>query len=323
MNNPESVRLEVFTIALKPITEHANNRFDDLISNIEGIDLNQNLFTEFYQLFINHIDLGYTEIRNKAFTLTTNIEDYGIDATNHTFWGVLKGGSKGNGKTKSPIADREDEEDLSGDVINDKYFFYLHFPLNSSYGYLFFQIYGGESIRKEFVQHITDLFKINGIYNKPTCSPILPNSIRDEFKNNSKIIEMSYIANSLSSSMTEDVEFSNLCANYKTEISIKPTGDTRISPDRIGFMNTILSNLNFNNTSLSISDKKKVSLQNLSSKKTSTFELDTNDVMPRIYLDGKVPLDIYGTPNFSNLKLFCDNLLRELVSGEYTRIARL
>ncbi|MFN4151945.1 MAG: hypothetical protein ACK4IX_13475, partial [Candidatus Sericytochromatia bacterium] len=111
--------------------------------------------------------------------------------------------------------------------------------------------------------------------------------------------------------------------NYKIEISIKPTGDNRISPERIGLMNGILSNLKFNGVSLSRSTKKKVSLQNLSSKKTSTFELDTNDVMPRIYLDGKVPFDANGTPNFSNLKLFCDELLREIVSEEYTRISRL
>lgn len=323
MNNPESVRLEVFTIALKPETEYESNRFDDLISNITGVDNSKNLFNEFYQRFINHIDLGYTEIRNKAFTLTTNSDEYDIDIPNHTFWGILKGGPKGNGKTKSPVADRDTEEDLSGDIINDKYFFYIHFPLNSDKGYLFFQIYGGESIRKEFIQHITDLFKIRGLYKKAECTPILPNSVRDGFKNNSKIVEMSYITNTLSSSLTDNTEFSNLCSKYKIEISIKPTGDDAIIPQKIPLMSRVLNSLNFNGVPLSTSTKKKVSLQNLASKKTSTYVLDTNDVMPRIYLQGQVPMDIYGTPNFANLKIFCDELLRELIAGEYTRIARL
>lgn len=323
MNNPETVRLEVFTISLKPETGNKNNSFGNLISNINGVDSEQDLFTQFYKLFINHIDLGYTEIRGKAFTLTTDTNEYGNDVLNHTFWGVLKGGPKGNGKTKSPIKNREDEEDLSDDVINDKFFFYFHFPLDSNYGYLFFQIYGGESIRKEFIQHITDLFKIRDLYKKAECTPILPNSIRDEFKNNSKIVEMSYITRTLSSSLTENTEFANLCTDYKIEISIKPMGENAISPEKIPLMNRVLNSLNFNNTPLSTSAKKKVSLQNLSSKKTSTFILDTNDVMPRIYLSGKVPLDIYGTPNFINLRVFCDDLLRELISGKYTRIARL
>lgn len=323
MNNPESVKLEVFTIALKPVAGYANNSFEDLIVNIPGVIPENNLFTEFYQLFINRIDEGYTEVRNKAFTLTTDVQEYGYNATNEIIWGVLKGGSKGSGKTKSPLNNRETEEDLSGNVINDKYFFYLHLPLGSSSGYLFFQIYGGESIRKEFIQHIRDLFSIRGKYNKPEPSAILPDSIRDEFKNNSKVVGLSYIRNTLSSSITNDPEFANLCREYNIEISIKPKGDNNIPPERIGLLNRVLSGLTFNNLPLSRASSRKVSLQNLASKKTSTFELDTNDVMPRIYLEGKVPLDINGTPNFGNLKIFCDDLLRELIEGQYTRIARL
>ena len=132
MNNPESVKLEVFTIALKPVAGYDNNSFEDLVLNIPGVIPENNLFTEFYQLFINRIDEGYTEVRNKAFTLTTDVQEYGFNANNEIIWGVLKGGSKGSGKTKSPLNNRETEEDLSGNVINDKYFFYLHLPLGSN-----------------------------------------------------------------------------------------------------------------------------------------------------------------------------------------------
>ncbi|MEO5777946.1 MAG: hypothetical protein ABIQ27_13670 [Flavobacterium sp.] len=323
MNNPETVKLEVFTIVLKPVADYGNNCFDDLISNIDGINIEENLFGEFAQLFINHIDLAYTEIRSKAFTLSTNVEEFGIDVPNNTIWGVLKGGPKGNGKTKSPLLNRDDEQDLSGDVINDKYFFHLHFPLDSNFGFLFFQIYGGESIRKEFIQHITDLFKVTRCYNKAVCNPILPNSIRDEFKNNSRVVGLSYNTSVLSNSMTENREFANLCANYNIEITIKPAGENIIPSEKIGFMNRILSGLQFNNVALDGSRKKKVVLENLNTNKKSTFELDVQDVMPRIYLDGKVPLDVNGTPNFLNLKRFCDELLRELVADQYSRIERL
>lgn len=323
MNNPESVKLEVYTIALKPVAGYENNSFQDLILNTPGVIPENNLFTEFYHLFINHIDLGYTEVRSKAFTLSTNVDEFNHDSDNEIIWGVLKGGPKGSGKSKSLLNNREDEEDLGGNVINDRYFFYLYFPLDSKFGYLFFQIYGGESIRKEFIQHIRDLFKIGGKYNKPEPSAILPNSIRDEFKNNSKVVGLSYLTNTLSSAITNDAEFSNLCREYNIEISIKPKGESNISPQRINVLNRVISTLTFNNLPLSRATSRKVSLQNLTSKKTSTFELDTNDVMPRIYLHGKVPIDANGTPDFGSLKLFCDNLLRELVEGEYTRISRL
>lgn len=323
MNNPESVKLEVFTIVLKPVVGYENNSFEDLMLNTPEIKSKKNLFTKFYQLFINCIDKEYTEVRSKAFTLSTNKEEYNHDATNEIIWGVLKGGAKGSGKTKSPLNNRNNEEDLSGNVINDRYFFYLYLPLKSNSGYLFFQIYGGESIRKEFIQHISELFKIRGKYNKPEPSAILPNSIRDEFKNNSKVVGLSYLTNTLSSSITNNAEFSSLCKEYNIEISIKPKGDNNISPEKISLLDRFISSLSFNNSRLSKAISKKISLQNLSSKKTSTFELDTNDVMPRIYLEGKVPIDPNGTPNFVNLKLFCDDLLKELIEGEYTRIARI
>ncbi len=243
MNNPESVKLEVFTIALKPVAGYDNNSFEDLVLNIPGVIPENNLFTEFYQLFINRIDEGYTEVRNKAFTLTTDVQEYGFNANNEIIWGVLKGGSKGSGKTKSPLNNRETEEDLSGNVINDKYFFYLHLPFGSNVGYLFFQIYGGESIRKEFIQHIRDLFSIRGKYNKPDPSAILPDSIRDEFKNNSKVVGLSYFTNTLSSSLTEDKKFTDLCKEYNIEITIKPKGNNNIPPEKIGLLNKVISKI--------------------------------------------------------------------------------
>ncbi|MCH4829570.1 hypothetical protein [Flavobacterium columnare] len=323
MSERKNTRLEVFTISLKKIEGNPKNSFEDLIANIKGVDISKNLFNEFYQFFVNHIDLGYTTIRNKAFTLSTDKADTGISIDNHSFWGVLKGGPTGSGKTKSPIINREEEEDLDGDVINNKFFFYFHFPLKSDYGYLFFQVYGGESIRQEFIQHIMDLFKVSGKYNKAICTSILPNSIRNEFKNNSKVVELNYITKALSSSITDNTEFTNLCKNYKIEISIKPEGNTAIESEKVNFLNRILSSLKFNERELSDASKTKVSLQNLSTKRTSTFELDTNEVMPRIYLDGKVDLDVYGTPIFPKLKLFCDGLLKEIIRGEYQKMGRI
>lgn len=82
MNNPESVKLEVYTIALKPVVGYENNSFEDLILNTPGVIPENNLFTEFYQLFVNHIDLGYTEVRSKAFTLSTDVNDYNHDPAN-------------------------------------------------------------------------------------------------------------------------------------------------------------------------------------------------------------------------------------------------
>nr|WP_315207511.1 hypothetical protein [uncultured Flavobacterium sp.] len=322
MNNPESVKLEVFTIALKPLSDYPNNSLEDILINTTGIIAANNLFNEFAQLFINHIDSGYTEVRNKAFTLSTDITEYGFDTNSENIWGVLKGGPKGSGKTKSPITNREEEEDLEDDVINDKYFFYLHFPLNENKGYLFFQTYGGVSIRGEFIQHITDLFKIHGKYNKAIPHPILPDCIRDEFKSNSKIVELNYITNVLSSSLTEETLFSNICDKYHIEISIKPKGGVNITPDKVPILDRIFSSLSLKNARLSDSVKKKIALQNLATKKTSKFELDTNDVMPRIYLHNRIDIDNNGIPNFTELKTFCDSLLRELIEGHYSKIER-
>lgn len=322
MNNPESVKLEVFTITLKPVEGYDNDRLEDLI--VKKIDLHteKDYFTSFYELFIKNIEAGYTEVRSKAFTLSTDDEDYGHNPKQQIIWGVLKGGPKGSGKTKSPINNRSDEEDLNGHVINDKFFFYLHFPLDKNFGYLLFQTYGNINIRPEFTKHILSLFKLHNCYNLPTLSAILPNSVRDEFKNNSKIVELSYLNQILPDSITDDQKFSNLCDKYNIEISIKPVGKGYIPSDKQTILNQFLSQIKLNNISLFNYKKKKVTVQNLETQKKSTFEIDTNDVMPKIYLNGRIQFDDNGTPNFHELKKFCDDLLKELIEDEYTQIKR-
>ena len=44
--------------------------------------------------------------------------------------------------------------------------------------------------------------------------------------------------------------------------------------------------------------------------------------MPRIYLNGRINIDDNGIPNFTELKTFCDSLLRELIEGHYSKIER-
>ena len=44
----------------------------------------------------------------------------------------------------------------------------------------------------------------------------------------------------------------------------------------------------------------------------------SGDIMPRIYLQGKIPINPYGLPNFKELKKYCDTLLVDILKEEPT-----
>jgi hypothetical protein len=317
MNNPESVKLEVFSFTLKPHHNNTEPSFKHFFEKYTG--KTTKLFDEFAKLFIKQFDLKYKETKEKAFALSNNKTDYGFHQ--NCIWGVLMGGAKGAGKTKSEIGNKKSEDKLDGSVINDKYFFYLYLPDNKATGYLFFQIYGGESIRKEFVATISQLFKSDGDYLLPTCITILPNKIKEEFKENTIINELSYQQVVLASDISQEASFKNECSAYNIEINIKPVSPAKISSSKVNSINKVFQKYGLIANSKNTSNTKVV-LENTITKKSAAFKLDVSDVMPRIYLINRVPIDANGTPNFAVLKTYCEGLLKELILGHYSEIKK-
>ncbi|HEX8562716.1 MAG TPA: hypothetical protein VF676_07030 [Flavobacterium sp.] len=322
MNRPEKVRLEVFKLHLSPRREQRSGivTFRDLFLKKLGASeniLDADLFQQYVQLFIRTIDTDYQRVRNKAFTLINTPGQTGYSAANNTVHGVLEGGLMGEGKTRRNFSNKTDGNPLDGSVINDKYFFYIHTPLDDNTGYLMFQIYQQDSIRAEFVRYIAEhIFKYNPDYNMANYDPYLPQSIKDEFRHSAKVKEVKFSERVLSSELDSSASFTTINESYKVEVKIIPLNSTFGMPMLDAFLGPLLGKT-FNNVRLSNFDNKKVTLQNRQTGKNATFELDgMGDIMPRIYLHNKISIDQNGVPDFVELKSFCDTLLNRMVDDE-------
>ncbi|MFP9099023.1 hypothetical protein ACLI09_08210 [Flavobacterium sp. RHBU_24] len=321
MNKPENVKLEVYKFNLNPGRNYAGNiTFRDLFLKVLSVPnntSNENLFIAFFRALVTTLDTEYKQIKNKAFTLINTNNETSFNSNNQTIFGILDGGPLGEGKTRRKLSDKNDENALDGNVINDKYFFYIHIPLNSDRGYIMFQVYQQDSIRHEFFNYIfKGLFKHDPDYNMPNFDPYLPQSIKDEFKHGAKVKELKFTEKLLSREIDESASFVSINEEYKIEVKITPVRSTFGTQ----FLNSLLTpflSKEFNNKKLEDFDGKKITLKNRQTKRDATFELDgTGDIMPRIYLHNRISISPYGVPNFDELKVFCDNLLSEIVNTE-------
>lgn len=320
MNKPESVRLEVFKFNLSPrLSYKGTNSFRDLFikrtQQSENID-NTKLYLSFFKHFVSILDTEYQIVRNKAFTLINDNNQTSFSASKNIIYGVLEGGQMGEGKTRRKLKNKANANSLDGDVINDKYFFYIYAPLNDSNGYIMFQIYQQDNIRDEFMKFIfKEIFKNENDYNMPNSDIFIPQYIKDEFKSSAKVKELKFTETILSTDIEKSASFMSINESYKIEIKITPVK----SKIQMSLLDTLVQPFlgkSFNGIGLDLFDKKNVVLKN-SNKKTATFEMDgTGDIMPRIYLKDKISISTFGVPDFEELKNYCDKILEGIIQEQ-------
>lgn len=318
MNKPESVRLEVFKFNLSPRkTYKGTNSFRDLFLKQTGLATdvdNTKLYTDFFKKFITTLDTEYQIVKNKAFTLINEKNQTSFNVAKNIIYGVLEGGQMGEGKTRRKLKNKKNVNSLDGDVINDKYFFYIYAPLNDCNGYIMFQIYQQDNIREEFIRFVfKKLFQFENDYVTPNSEIFIPNYIKDEFKSSAKIKELKFTETILSKSIDESASFKSINDSYKIEIKITPLK----SKIQMSFLESLAKPFlakTFNGIGLDIFDKKNVVLKD-SNKKTATFEMDgAGDIMPRIYLNNKISISSFGVPDFDELKKYCDKILDGIIA---------
>ncbi len=320
MNKPESVRLEVFKFNLSPRKSYkGTNSFRDLFikrtESTESVD-NVKLYTNFFKKFISTLDTDYQVVKNKAFTLINENQQTSFSATKNIIYGVLEGGQMGEGKTRRKLKNKTNANSLDGDVINDKYFFYIYAPLNDSNGYIMFQIYQQDNIRDEFLKFIfKEIYQFENDYNMPNYDIFIPQYIKDEFKNSAKIKELKFTETVLSTSIDNSASFMSINESYKIEIKITPV-KSKIQMSFIESLAKPFLEKTFNGIGLNLFDKKDVVLKD-SNKKTATFEMDgAGDIMPRIYLKNKISISTFGVPDFDDLKKYCDKILEGIIAEQ-------
>ncbi|OPC28709.1 hypothetical protein BAX97_06525 [Elizabethkingia meningoseptica] len=316
-----NAKLEILSFYLIPYDDKNKNiTFGDLFQK----KINSNKMKDVYQAIVNILDnpsdTSYKLEGKKAFTLLGR--ESGYESKDDVVYGILKGGDLGNGKTKGKLSDKNDEENLDGNVINDKYFFLLYVPMNDYRGYLMFQSYKDEGIRKAFVKTIMkELFSRYKEYRVPKPETFFPQTIKDEFKKNAVVKELKFTDRQLSSSFSNDTSFTSIAEGYKFEVRIVPIGGG-FSPDSVAKVFSMVGLEILGKKTLRRFGKKDVVVQNNVTKKTTHFELgkDFEGIKPRIYLANRIQFESNEIPNFESLKAYCLELLDDIKIEEENKI---
>ncbi len=306
-------KLEIITFNLNPYKKNEeNSTFQDIFNKkIESTQI-EDIYQNLVNILDNPSDSSYHTVGKKAFTLIG--DKSGFNSSDSFIYGLLKGGDLGNGKTKSNVRDKNDEENLDGNVINDKYFFILYFPLNDNKGYILFQSFKDEGIRKVFVNTVmTSFFSLEDEYKKPKPENFYPKIIKEQFKQNALVKEIRFTDRQLSSRLSSESSFQSIANEFKIEVKITPIGGgiaTRLYKtlaESLGLQQIGNNRLeNFNRTSIVVQDE--------TTKKVTHFELgnEFEDIKPRIYLNGRIDFDNNELPEYDSLKEYCLQLLNEI-----------
>lgn len=312
--------LNIFQIQLKPTNDEFKT-FKDFTILKFGHQRNDN---QLFQVLSSNIikELGETEFKKDSKSKkvvgvkkSAEINDaFTIHSNKYILEGIIEGGKYDNLREYADINDKESRDLLGRDKgVLDLYYVYLYMPYDSDKGYLMIQSYTEESILSSFLNIIKPFFSLEKSFFNLKVTNYVPKKFIEEFANKSTVRVFNFktvlpIGNSLRESQKIKTDA------FEVTIELKPLNG-KIPVDHNSISRTVetFRGIEFDGKSLSDLDAR-VYISD-SNKKKAHFDIDKQleTIRPTIYLQDKIGIDEEtGLPNFSEMKLFCENLLAEI-----------
>ena len=303
-------KLSAFTIKLKPAIRNIEKTNRNLFRHIIGDTTSENLqdsyiFVEFCRKFIASIDTDemYSDENTKK-SITANQIDIDSDDTNtnirfhsdsFVIEGRIEGGSYGRKRKKTSTANKNNKSDVSeGDAITDDFYFLMYTPLNSDKSILLLQSYSDDSIDSVMKKFWKNLLSYPAVFDQPALSKYIPAGIIQDFRNGATISNLTYTTEIPSNSLLGNtVNFET--RNFKVTVKIEPT-DSGFTYDEFDEAIAPIELTTFKNLRLCIFSKKKGSLKDGDTGKSTPFVLDNNfQIKPSIILSKYITIN-YDEP---------------------------
>lgn len=205
------------------------------------------------------------------------------------------------------------------DIITDRYYIYIYFPLNSNIGVVFLQSKTNANIRSAIKKFFPEICKTD-INKGCKIESYIPTYLKQEFKDGAIVQSLTYTQQFVTEVDAED-EIVEQEESYNVVIQIQPqnqvvnlgTLDTLL--EKVGNMTIKIGN---RIKPLSEFEKKRGSLKNNEMNRSSPFTLDDEEkVRPVIILDDLFEKDEEGNFQRNDLKSYCDDILNQIHSDIY------
>jgi len=327
-------KLSAYVIKLNSIgrdIEKTNrNLFKNKTNNL-GEDIQDSfIFLETCAKFIQALDTEqmYSDENTKK-SMTANqvdIEDEDVNtnirfhSTNFIIEGIVEGGAYGKKRKKTSTANKRLKTEVSeGDAITDDFYFLIYTPLESDKSILLIQSYSDDNIDSVMKKFWRNFFTFPGLFRHPQIKKHIPNNIVEDFKNGATVSSLTYSTEIPSASLLgSSINFNT--RNFKVTVKIEPT-EEGLTYTEFDEVIEPIEEATFKNFRLGIFNKKKGSLKDNETGKSSPFQLDNNfEIKPSILLSKYITIN-YNESDFERIKDYCFEILENIKQEVYPRNA--
>lgn len=329
-------KLTAYIIELKPsngTTENSNRWFfRNLINEANQNELTDSfIITEVFRHFISALDTPgmYSDITSKK-CMTANqrdIEDPTVNpniilhSQQFIIEGKVEGGSYGRKRNKTSTVDKSNKSHVDErDAITDDFYFFLYCPLQSNKSTLFIQSYSDDSIDSVMKKFWRNFFSFQGTFNQPTVKRFVPISIINDFKLNATVSGLTFSTEIPGETLLENTS-TRTTRNFKVTVNITPTADDLSVEEFEQTIEPLQQTLFTRFLNLGQFVKKKGALRDISTNKTSPFDLGSSfEIQPSILLSKYITIN--GDPtDFARIKIYCFDLLESVKPEIYIQNA--
>ncbi len=236
--------------------------------------------------------------------------------------GVVNGGPYGKERILTELTKKESAGKLTkSQPVLQYYYIFVYLPLDHSEGFLMVHSDSPEESITQFLRnYVSSIFKL-GDYQKLATTVFAPDKFQEEYKNGATISSFSFKKTIVDNQIENDDPLKEIISNLEVNITVAPKGDKA----SLGMARRIKEYLNSkifgnqnNNYRLEEFDHCTVQTRNSDTNSSKKFEWSDRDLqlVPVVYLKGRVTILDDGTPEFDELDRYCLNLFKEDILPE-------
>lgn len=326
-------KLEFFRFQLNHKSDK-NKTFKDFAIEILGVDKklsNNNVFVELFKYFMNAPEKGFAK-NDQLKKVFTWIDDKAVNihydkkpsfnASSNIITGVINGGRYSDDSILSDVTDKKQSRQLKRDNSVLKYYYvFIYLPIDYHEGFLMVHSNNSEdTITNLLRDYVAKLFK-QGDYKKPIVEKYCPKQFQEEFRKGATISSLNFRTTILNDIPSDEPILYNM-NGYDVSITITPKNKSldfgNIGAKIMDFFSKGKFKGYERTSELKEFDKIKVSTKNENTNSHNTFEWDTKDkeFTPVVYLNDRVKMTDNNTPDFVDLKKYCNELFDDIILPE-------
>ncbi len=324
-------KLSVYTIKLKPDNKKVENTnrwlFRNIIGETTSSTINDSfIFTELFAKFIKALDtqeMFSDESSHKCITINQkNVESEDVNTNvflhqqKFVIEGRIEGGTYGRKRTKTSTDNKAEKAEVDEkDAITDNIYFMLYCPLVSNKSILILHSFSDNNVNSIVKKFIKNFFSWNDQFKEPVISRYIPKSIIDDFESEATVASLTYTTEVPGESLLEEI-YKTIGQDYNVSITIKPIGK-EFTVDEFNIVIKPIEKTLFGKTlNLGAFGKKKGSLRDKKTNKTTPFEIEDYKIKPSILLSKYIEIK-NDDSDFDRIKEFSFQLLEEIKKEIY------